>query len=170
MRSLPPRATSQIDGTLFRAPGGSVFQWRGITAFRLLDYIADKREPEAERYLAWAASKGLTVVRVLAMGGGFMDLRPRDGRAALPRLLEMAARHGIHVEVVALAGTRDMPLNLEEQIDELGRIAGTHGNALLETGKRTGPSDAAPPGSRSGRASRPGGARAGRRARGSGVD
>ena len=94
----PPAARHlQIDGTLFRAPGGSVFQWRGITAFRLLDYIADKREPEVERYLAWAASQGLTVVRVLAMGGGFMDLRPRrrprgasalarDGRAARPSM------------------------------------------------------------------------------------
>lgn len=122
----------QIDGTLFRTSDGRVFQWRGITAFRLLDYIADQREPDVERYLAWAASKGLTVVRVLAMGGGFMDLRPADGRAALPRLLEMAARHGVHVEVVALAGTRDMPVGLDEQIDALGRIVGAHGNALLE--------------------------------------
>ena len=133
MRSLPPRATSKSTARCSAPPADRFFGGSRITAFRLLDYIADKREPKAERYLAHSATaEGLTVVRVLAMGGGFMDLRPRDGRAALPRLLEMAARHGIHVEVVALAGTRDMPLNLEEQIDELGRIAGTHGNALLE--------------------------------------
>ena len=167
----PPAARHlQIDGTLFRAPGGSVFQWRGITAFRLLDYIADKREPEVERYLAWAAGKGLTVVRVLAMGGGFMDLRPRDGRAALPRLLEMAARHAVHVEVVALAGTRDMPLDLEEQIRRARADCRDTRQRPARTGKRAGPSDAGPPGSRSGRASRPGGARAGRRARGPGFD
>ena len=122
----------QIAGTSFRTPDGVPFVWRGITAFRLLDYIADKNEAEAEKFLAWAQSRKLTVVRVLAMGGGFMDLRPADGRSAMSRLLVLARNHGLHVEVVALAGTMDMPVDLDEQLTSLGETLGEHPNALLE--------------------------------------
>ncbi len=55
--------------------------------------------------MAWAARTGFTVVRVLAMNRGWMDLAPADGRRALPRTLAMARAHGLHVQVVALAGT-----------------------------------------------------------------
>ena len=131
--SATPAATHlQVRGPTFRTPDGSAFQWRGITAFRLLDYIADRNEPAVEQYLAWAASQKLTVVRVLAMGGGFMDLRPGDGRAALSRLLILARKHGLYVEVVALAGTLEMPVNLEEQVTAIGEILGEHPNGLLE--------------------------------------
>jgi hypothetical protein len=128
----PAERHLRADGTIFRAADGRPFQWRGITAFRLLDYVAHGRERDADALLTWAAAKGVTVVRVLAMGGGFMDLRPADGRAAAPRLLEMAARRGIHVEVVALAGTLEMPVNLEEHVIGLGRILAQHPNAVLE--------------------------------------
>lgn len=126
------RTHLQIDGTSFRTREGAPFQWRGVTAFRLLDYVADKNEAEAERFLAWAESQKLTVVRVLAMGGGFMDLKPADGRSALSRLLILAANHHLNVEVVALAGTMDMPVNLDEQLTALGETLGEHPNALLE--------------------------------------
>ena len=39
--------------------------------------------------LTWAGQQRLTVVRVLAMGQGFMNLSPSEGRQALPRLLQM---------------------------------------------------------------------------------
>ena len=122
----------QIAGTIFKTAAGQPFQWRGITAFRLLDFVADGDEAAATRYLAWAASQKLTVVRVLAMGGGFMDLRPQPGRDALSRLLDLAAAHGLYVEVVALAGTRDMPVDLDQQLTALGAILGRHANAILE--------------------------------------
>jgi hypothetical protein len=126
------RTHLQIDGVTFRTPAGQPFQWRGVTAFRLLDFVADRNEPEAEKYLAWAQGQNLTVVRVLAMGGGFMDLKPADGRSALSRLLVLAAKHSLNVEVVALAGTMEVPVNLEEHLSTLGETLGEHPNALLE--------------------------------------
>jgi hypothetical protein len=127
-----PRTHLQIDGTSFRTPDGQLFQWRGITAFRLLDYIADGNEQAARSFLAWAKQQHLTVVRVLAMGGGFMDLKPDEGRAALSRLLDMAQEQGLYVEIVALAGTLEMPVDLDEQLAAVGEILADHPNALLE--------------------------------------
>ena len=134
-RSQRPAARSsavRVSGTSFRTTDGRPFHWRGITAFRLLDSVSDKREDEVERYLAWAASQHLTVVRVLAMGTGFLSLTPEEGRAALPRLLEMAARHGMYVEAVALAGTAEVPVDLAAQVAAIGKIAAAHPNAFLE--------------------------------------
>ncbi len=122
----------RIDGTRFVTPDGRAFQWRGITAFRLVDYVADGQEAQAESYLAWAASQGLTVVRVLTMMAGQFDLRPEDGRRALPRVLELASKHGLYVEVVALAGTADIPVNLQEHVGEIGTILAAYPNGLLE--------------------------------------
>lgn len=122
----------RIAGTHFTAPDGSVFQWRGVTAFRLVDYVADGQEELAAKYLAWAASQGLTVVRVLTMMGGQFDLRPEDGRRALPRVLDLAATHGLQVEVVAFAGTADISVNLQDHIDGINRILAAHPNAVLE--------------------------------------
>jgi hypothetical protein len=50
----------------------------------------------------------------------------------LPRLLDLAAAHNVHVEIVALAGTRDAPLDLDRQLEEIGRIAFEHDNAIVE--------------------------------------
>jgi hypothetical protein len=116
----------------FVTADGRPFDWRGITAFRLLEYVAHGREQDADRFLAWAHGKGLTVARVLAMGRNVLDLSPADGRAALPRLLEIAARHRMIVEVVALADTRDVPVDRDQHLAALGRIIAEHGNAVLE--------------------------------------
>ena len=89
-----------------------------------------KREVRA--YLAWARGQKLTVVRVLAMGSGWMDLKPLEGRAALSRLLILANEQGLYVEVVGLANTVDMPVNLDEHLSALGETLGQHPNALLE--------------------------------------
>jgi hypothetical protein len=122
----------RVVGTTFTTPDRRPFQWRGITAFRLLEYVARGKEDEAERFLSWAEGQRLTVVRVMAMGLGFMNLPASDGRRALPRLLELAAAHHLHVEIVALAGTRDAPLDLDTQLDEIGRVAAQYENALIE--------------------------------------
>src|SRR5262245_44281166 len=130
--SAPAAQRLQIQGTRFVAPDGRDFRWRGITAFRLVDYVADGQEELAARYLEWAGRQGLTVVRVLTMMAGQFDLRPADGRRALPRVLELAAKNGLHVEVVALAGTADIPVNLQEHLGEIGKILAAHPNGVLE--------------------------------------
>ena len=135
--SVPQRSPSRlerlrIDNTRFITSGGKPFEWRGITAFRLVDYVADGQTDQAETFLRWAAQQRLTVVRVLTMMAGQFDLRPEDGRRALPRLLELAAAHGLYVEVVALAGTADIRVNLQEHVDGVGQILAAHPNGLLE--------------------------------------
>ena len=66
------------------------------------------------------------------MMSGLFDLQPEAGRRALPRVLELAAKHGLHVEVVGLANTLDIPVNLEEHVAEIGRILAAHPNGFLE--------------------------------------
>lgn len=122
----------RIDGTHFQTSDGGFFTWRGITAFRLVDYVADGESAKAEAFLTWAAGQRLNVVRVLTMMGGQFDLLPDDGRRALPQLLKMAAAKGIHVEVVALAGTADIPVDLDAHVEAIGRILADHPNGLLE--------------------------------------
>jgi hypothetical protein len=122
----------RIVGTSFATADRHPFQWRGITAFRLLEFVALGKEDGVERFLSWAEGQRLTVVRVLAMGGGFMNLSAADGRKALPRLLDLAAAHRLHVEVVALAGTRDTPLDLDAQLEAIGGVVSEHDNALIE--------------------------------------
>ena len=164
------RTHLQIDGVAFRTPDGQPFQWRGITAFRLLDYVADKNEAEAETFLAWAQAQKLTVVRVLAMGGGFMDLKPAEGRSALSRLLSLAAKHGLYVEVVALAGTMETPVNLDEQLSALGETLGDHANALLEVANEPTHPSQAPRRRQAGGPARARRSRAGGRARRARID
>ena len=51
---------------------------------------------------------------------------------ATSRLLTLAGEHGLHVELVALAGTLEMPVSLDEQLTALGEVLGAHPNGLLE--------------------------------------
>ena len=121
------RAIVDRDGTRFR--------WRGVTAFALPEQIAHGRETEAVRFLDWARDSGFNVVRVLAMAHTLFQLTPEEGRAALPRLLALAAQRGLQVEVVALADTQFYPLDragLHAQVEGIGRIALRHVNAIVQ--------------------------------------
>jgi hypothetical protein len=122
----------KVDGTRFVGADGSRFEWRGITAFRLLEMIARGRTKDVEAYLDWCATQGLTVVRVLTMAKHIFQLDPAEGRAALPRLLEMAHARGLHVEIVGLADTAEIPLDIDRHIREVGLIAEKHANAVVE--------------------------------------
>ena len=122
----------KISGTRFLKADGSAFAWRGITAFRLLEFVAHGREAEADAYLAWAASKKLNLVRVLVMADGLFKLSPADGERALPRLLDLAQKRGLHVEVVALADTASIAVDPEKHIKAIGAICARYPNALLE--------------------------------------
>ena len=128
----------RTQGTTFARADGSVFEWRGISAFALIERIASGRSAEAEGYLAWAASQKITVVRVLVMAQHLFKLSPEQGRASLPRLLEMAAAHGLHVEIVALADTAGASINFEQHIKDVGAIAARHANALVEVANEPG--------------------------------
>jgi hypothetical protein len=129
----PPTGHLRIDGTRFVTPDGATFQWRGITAFRLLDYMSEGESQGVREYLAWARSRGLTVVRVLAMlDDGFFDLPAAGGHATLPHLLELARAEGVYVEVVGLTETAKGKIHPREQITALGRIVAQHPNAILE--------------------------------------
>ena len=114
------------------------FPWRGITSFQLAEMIAGGREQEAAAYLDWAASQELTVVRVLLMAQHLFKLSPEAGRAALPRLLDFAKARGLAVEVVALADTKNVNLDYEAHIREVGRIALEKGNAFVEIANEPG--------------------------------
>lgn len=134
-----PRATHlTVSGTRFVKPDGTTFQWRGISAFRLLEFVAHGREAEADTYLKWTASKNLNVVRVFAMADGIFQLTPADGERALPRLLEIAQRHGIYVEVVALADTSAIKVDRAGFVKAIGAICARYPNALLELANEPG--------------------------------
>jgi hypothetical protein len=122
----------RVSGTQFLKPDGSPFAWRGITAFRLLEFVAHGKESDADAYLAWAAGKNLTLVRVLGMADVLFTLSPADGQHALPRLLEMAARRGLYVEVVALADTATIKVDYPRHVKAIAEICARHPNALLE--------------------------------------
>ncbi len=132
MRPAPTGPLLRTKGTHFVRADGSTFQWRGITAFRLLEFIAHGREQDADRYLAWAASQHLTVVRVLAMAHVLFTLSPGDGERALGRLMDLAARHGVIVEVVALADTGSYPIDLVAHVRAVGETCGAHGSCTIE--------------------------------------
>jgi hypothetical protein len=113
-------------------PAGRPFQWRGITAFRLLEFVAHGREGEADAYLAWASSQTLNVVRVLGMAHVLFALTPEDGGKALPRLLELADRHHVVVEVVALADTGSYAFDPVIHVRAVGRTCAAHPNCVIE--------------------------------------
>jgi hypothetical protein len=136
--ALQPPAESRAAARLkaesgaLRRPDGTRFAWRGLTSFRLVELAARGRAADVERYLAWAAAHDITVVRVLTMTRHLFGLKPGEGRAALPAVLDAARRHGLYVEVVALADTRSYPDDLDAHVRAVGAIAAQYENALVE--------------------------------------
>jgi hypothetical protein len=128
----------RVAGTGFVDAKGTPFVWRGITAFRLAEMVASGHEQEATAYLQWAQSERLNVVRVLLMARHLFTLTPDAGRKALPRLLDLAKERGIAVEVVTLADTKDVKVDYETHIREVGRIALEKGNAFVEIANEPG--------------------------------
>ena len=116
-------------------PDGTTFRWRGVTAFALLEQIAHGREADAVAYLRWARDTGFNLVRVLAMADNLFRLAPDEGRQHLPRLLTLAAEHGLYVEIVALADTASYRMTrtgLRAQVSAVGVIAAAHENSVVQ--------------------------------------
>jgi hypothetical protein len=130
--SAPSDRHLRIDAGAFGTTSGAAFQWRGISAFRLVEMVAHGRTADAAAFLDWAAARRLTVVRVFTMARTLFDLPPQDGVRALPDLLEMAAERGLHVEIVALVDTRDLATGIEAHVKAVGEIASRYANALVE--------------------------------------
>lgn len=130
----PPCGRIRAEAKALVCADGRVFRWRGITAFRLVDLVADGREADAVKYLDWAHKSGFNVVRVLATLCCWFDLAPDAGQRALPKVLALAAARGMHVQIVALAGTapHERSIDLEAQVRAIGTIAAAHENAIVE--------------------------------------
>ena len=122
-------------GTDFVCADGARFQWRGVTAFALLEQIAHGRPADADAYMRWARATGFNLVRVLAMADVLFKLSPDDGRRHLPAFLDRANELGLYVEIVALADTARYGMTataLRDQVAAIGRIAASHPNAVVQ--------------------------------------
>lgn len=105
-KRLPPALPAlQVRGREFYTVDGRKFHWQFITAFQLLDYVADERQGEAEAFLEWAKATGFNGVRVLATAEHLFQLSGTDGRLALTEFFQMLRRYQMRVELVALADT-----------------------------------------------------------------
>lgn len=114
---------------------GLRFQWRGLTAFRLLEMLATQKHSEVCGFLDWAASNRVTVLRTLTMCSDVFSLSPESGRANLPRLLELCRARGLYLEAVGLADTKAAGTTREQaqrHLSDLGAICRENENAVLE--------------------------------------
>jgi hypothetical protein len=122
-------------GTDLVCADGSAFRWNGVTAFALLDQLAEGRRADADTYLRWARATGFNLVRVLAMADVLFKLSPEEGRRHLDALFTAAAKHGLYVEIVAIADSARLgqsPGDLRNQVAEVGRAAAAHANAIVQ--------------------------------------
>jgi len=122
-------------GTSIVCRDGSRFQWRGVTAFALLEQIAHGRRADADAYMRWASETGFNLVRVLAMSDVLFKLTPDDGRRNMTTLFRMAGERGLYVEIVALADSEPVGMtgpSLRAQVAEVGKIAAGHANAVMQ--------------------------------------
>src|SRR4029434_1871180 len=114
----------------------------GITAFALVEQIAHGREPDAVRFLDWCASERLNMIRVLVACWNMFKLTPDEGRAALPRLLELAGARGLYVEVVCIADTHRQEgssyvenypgYDWAAHVEAIGVLCADYTNSLIE--------------------------------------
>ncbi|RPJ83564.1 MAG: hypothetical protein EHM13_07130 [Acidobacteria bacterium] len=122
-----------VKGRGFVDASGKPFTWLGITAFALLDQVADGREQDAVAFLRWARGRGFTLVRVLGMAHNLFELSPEAGVRALPRLLELTEAEGLALELVLFADTRRFPgLDYQAHVAAVARAAGGARNLVLE--------------------------------------
>jgi hypothetical protein len=133
----PPRL--RADGRRLATADGRTFEWRGVTAFRLVDHVADGRKDRAAAYLEWARGTGFTIVRVLTridwQDAPELDraaLSAEDGARHLPVLLAMAAERGLYVEAVATVGSGSTPYDWRAHARSVAEICAAADNCLFE--------------------------------------
>lgn len=107
----------------FTLAGGRRLRWRSVTGFQVVEQVAHGRESEAVDFLGWCGEHRVAP-RVLAMAFHLFKLRPEEGRAALPRVMELAARAGVYLEITALADTKSYHgMDLDHHVYDVGRTA-----------------------------------------------
>jgi hypothetical protein len=114
---------------------GTRFHWRGVTAFALLEQIAHGRSSDADAYMRWARATGFNLLRVLAMADGLFRLNPGEGRRHMPTLFAIAAKHGLYVEIVALADSASYRMDLgrlREQVAGVGTLAAAQEHVVVQ--------------------------------------
>jgi hypothetical protein len=133
---MPPVASHlsklRADGRRLVDESGRPFIWRGITGFRAVELVATGRPADADAFFAWAHSQDASVVRVFAMSANLFRLTPGDGAAALAKTLELAARHGLYLEVVGLVDTASFQFDQRTHIRTMGATCAEWPNCLIE--------------------------------------
>ena len=122
----------RADGRRLVDESGRPFVWRGITGFRAVELVATGRATAADSFFAWARAQDASVVRVLTMSANLFRLAPDAGVAALPKTLELAARHGLYVEVVGLADTASIQVDHRTHMRAVGAACAARPNCLIE--------------------------------------
>ena len=125
----------RVRGTELACENGARFQWRGVTAFALLEQLAHGRSADADAFMVWAKATGFNLVRVLAMADVLFTLTPEEGRRHMAALFARASEQGLYVEIVALADTeryRMTSAGLREQVAAVGRLAAGSPNVVVQ--------------------------------------
>jgi hypothetical protein len=128
-----PLVPLTIAGTRFVRSDGSRFVWRGVTGFRVVDYVAKGDLEAARAYLRWARASGFGGVRTTTTATNpFMDLAPAEGREALPRALALAAEEGLYLQVIALSDTAVRIFDWRQHARDVALICASVPHALYE--------------------------------------
>ena len=95
---VPPVPALTVRGRQFYDDSGALWVPRMVSGLTLLARTSEQQEA----FLSWAAKTGFNGVRVFAGALTWAGQSADGARAALPALLDRAARHGLVVEVTAI--------------------------------------------------------------------
>ncbi|MCC7009450.1 MAG: hypothetical protein IT184_11590 [Acidobacteria bacterium] len=112
----------------FRQPDGSIWKYRGVTAFTALHDVVGGRWDKLDRYASWTLGLGANAWRVFAMWGNlnFSPRRTPGYDETLASLVEWLNRRGLVLHLVALCDQIDgsaVRLSRDEQDAHVRRVA-----------------------------------------------
>ncbi len=126
-RLIPPVQPIRVDGKVFRSADGALWQWRGVTAFTLMQDVV--RGVDVGPYLEARRLAGANLARVLMTMVNITDLRPEqytDGQ--IGALLAAAHARGLRLELVALADAEGWPLSKQQaQVQRVVDVVAANG-------------------------------------------
>jgi hypothetical protein len=131
-RTAGPISRVRVEGRRFVAADGTPFVWRGATGFRAVEQVARGQAGEADVFFASMAANGVNVIRVLTMAAHLFRLPPQQGAAALAETLALAKRHGLYLEVVALADTASYQFDHKAHVRAIGEACRNADNSFVE--------------------------------------
>ncbi len=126
-RDVPAVLPLHVDGKVLRDSTGAIWQWRGVTAFTLMQDVV--RGVDVGPYLEARAHAGANLARVLMTMVNITDLRPEqytDGQ--IGALLAAAHARGLRLELVALADAEGWPLSKQQaQVQRIVDVVAANG-------------------------------------------